>query len=104
MLKVIYELERIKKRKTLKVNFKGLISLSNKKYNLYLNAKSPGIDKKKYRLVDRKWNLLMNNLPNDISYQNLSVEEIAEKYKLPIKLVKKYINRWVSRKLLKYNN
>ena len=46
----------------------------------------------------------MNNLPNDISYQNLSVEEIAEKYKLPIKLVKKYINRWVSRKLLKYNN
>ena len=104
VLKIIYELEKIKKRKTLKVNFKGLISLSNKKYNLYLNAKSPGIDKKKYRLIDRKWNLLMNNLPNDVSYQNLSVEEIAEKYQLPTTLVKKYINKWVSKKLLKYNN
>ena len=104
VLNIIYELEKLKKNKTLKVNFKGLISLSNKKYNLYLNAKSPGIDKKKYRLIDRRWNLLMNNLPNDVNYQNLSVNEIAIKYKLPKKSVKKYINKWVSKKLLKYTN
>ena len=31
-----------------KNNFKGVIALSNKKFKLYLNAESPGIDKKKY--------------------------------------------------------
>ena len=46
----------------------------------------------------------MNNLPNDVSYQNLSVEEIAQKYQLPTTLVKKIVNKWVSKKLLKYNN
>ena len=53
-----------------KVNFNGLISLSNKKYNLYLNAIAPGIDKKKYTQSQKQWNLMMNNLPNDINFEN----------------------------------
>lgn len=104
VLEIIYEMENLKKKKKLEVNFKGLISLSNKKYDLYLNAKSPGIDKKKYRSLNKKWNLLMNNLPNDVNYQNLSIDEIAIKYKLPKQSVKKYVNKWVSKKLLKYIN
>ncbi len=46
----------------------------------------------------------MNNLPNDVNYQNLSIDEIAIKYKLPKQSVKKYVNKWVSKKLLKYIN
>ena len=36
-------------------------------------------DKIKYKEKKRKWNLLMNCLPNDIEY-SLSIREIAKKY------------------------
>jgi aminopeptidase-like protein len=89
-----------KKNLKLRVNFKGLISLSNPKYNLYLKAKAPGIDKIKYKEKKRKWNLLMNCLPNDIE-NSLSIREIAKKYKLPNKEVLNYCNKWIERDLLK---
>lgn len=101
--KIINSLEKKKKKLTyLNVNFKGLICLSNKKYNLYLNAIAPGIDKKRYTGLDRNWNLMMNNLPNDINYNNNSVEEISKKYNLPLNQLKKYIDKWVKKKLLSY--
>ena len=101
VLGVINELEVMEKNNyNLKVNFKGLISLSNPKYNLYLSAKSPGIDKEKYNENKRKWNLLMNCLPNDIE-NNLSMNEISKKYNLPLKEVKSYSNKWVKKGLFK---
>jgi len=98
-LLIIKEIE-LEQKKTFRVNFKGLISLSNPKYKLYLDAKSPGIDKKKYNKIKKKWNLLMNCLPNDVE-RALTVEEIAEKYQLPINQVKIYCNKWVKKNLLK---
>ena len=48
-LGIIKNMEKDRRdNKFYKVNFNGLISLSNKKYNLYLNAIAPGIDKKIY--------------------------------------------------------
>ena len=58
--------------------------------------------KKRYTGLDRNWNLMMNNLPNDINYNNKSVEEISKKYNLPLNQLKKYIDKWVKKKLLSY--
>tara|TARA_X000000950_G_C13463894_1_gene477040 strand:+ start:78 stop:317 length:240 start_codon:yes stop_codon:yes gene_type:complete len=77
-----------------------MISLSNKKYNLYRRAEAPGIDKNKYSLKLKKWNILMNNLPNLLN-SFYSVEQIADIYKLPRKEVLKYCLEWKNKKLLK---
>jgi len=81
-------------------NYKGVIALSNPKYKLYLNAESPGIDKKKYTTSKRKWNLLMNNLPSLIE-NNFSAKEIAEYSDLSYKEVLNYCLRWEKKKLIK---
>jgi len=102
VLKIIHSLEKDQKE-LFKINFKGLISLSNPKYNLYLSAKSPGVDKTKYNNEKKKWNLLMNCLPNDIDSE-LSLNEISKKYKLPLKKVKIYCNKWLKKKLISKRN
>ena len=103
VLEIIKELESIEKENNkLTVNFKGLVSLSNPKYNLYLDADAPGIDKKSYNQNKRKWNLLMNCLPNDIE-SHLNMSEISKKYKLPLNEVKLYCNKWIKKGLFKVN-
>ena len=82
-----------------KNKFKGVISLSNKKYKLYLNAESPGIDKINYTKSKKNWNLLMNNLPSFIE-QKKSVEEIAKYHSLPYKEVLSYCAKWEKKKLI----
>ena len=100
-LGIIKNMEKDRKdNKFYRVNFNGLVSLSNKKYNLYLNAIAPGIDKKKYTQSQKQWNLMMNNLPNDINFEKLSVNEIAKKYKLPINDLQMYLNKWEKKRLI----
>ena len=83
-----------------KCNFDGVISLSNKKFDLYKRAKAPGIDKHKYSKHLKKWNLLMNNLPNLLN-NFYSVEQIAKIYNLPTNEVSKYCLKWKNKNLLK---
>ena len=83
-----------------KCNFEGMISLSNKKYNLYKRAEAPGIDKDKYSSNLKKWNVLMNNLPNLLD-SFVSVEQISKIYDLPKKEVLKYCLKWKNKNLLK---
>lgn len=80
--------------------FKGVIALSNKKFKLYLNAESPGIDKKKYTKTKKNWNLLMNNLSSFIE-QKKSIEEIARYHNLPYKQVLSYCLKWENKNLIK---
>ena len=79
--------------------YKGVISLSNKKYNLYLNAESPGLDKKRYTKKQKLWNLLMNNLPSFLE-KKMSVQEIALYHDLPYKEVLKYCKKWENKNLI----
>ena len=83
-----------------KNNYKGVIALSNSKYNLYLNAESPGIDKEKFTKSQRNWNLLMNNLPS-LFERKMSVDQIAQNYKLPYSQVLNYCGRWQKKNLIK---
>lgn len=88
------------KQNRFKCNFKGVMSLSNKKFNLYKRAIAPGLDKKKYSVNLRNWNLLMNNLPNLLN-NYFSAEQISKLYKLPKKEVLKYCLKWKRKNLLK---
>ena len=83
-----------------KNNFKGVIALSNKKYKLYLNAESPGIDKKKFTNKQKNWNLLMNNLPSFLE-KKISLNQMADHHKLPYKQVLSYCLKWENKKLIK---
>jgi aminopeptidase-like protein len=83
-----------------KCNFHGVISLSNKKYNLYKRAEAPGIDKVKYSANLKKWNILMNNLPN-LFDSFFSIEQISKIYSLPKNEVLKYCLKWKNKNLLK---
>lgn len=83
-----------------KNNYKGVIALSNKKYQLYLNAESPGIDKKKFTNKQKNWNLLMNNLPSFLE-KKISINQIADHHNLPYKQVLSYCLKWENKKLIK---
>ena len=93
-------IDNFEKQTRYKCNFDGMISLSNKKYNLYKRAEAPGIDKDKYSLNLKKWNVLMNNLPNLLN-SFFSVEQISKIYDLPKNEVLKYCVKWKNKKLLK---
>jgi len=94
--KIIYDLEKAVRFKN---NYRGVISLSNSKYNLYLKADSPMIDKKKYTKENKKWNLLMNYLPYWFD-KHMSINEIANYHKLPYKSVLAYCKKWEKKKLI----
>ena len=94
---IILDLEKNIRYKNVK---RGVIALSNSKYNLYLKAIAPGIDKKKYTDLNRRWNLLMNNLPSCFE-KFMSVDQIALKHKLPYREVLKYCIKWKNKKLIK---
>ena len=90
-----------------KTRFKNLVketvAMSNPKYNLYLKAYSPAsIEKKKVKYTNemKRWNLLMNNLAHCIE-KNMSLEEIANIYKLNFNQVSKYVQKWEEKKLIK---
>ena len=94
---IIFDFEKSTRFKNL---VKGTAALSNPKYNLYLKAHSPGIERIKYTNNMKEWNLLMNNLTNYIE-KDMSLEEIAKIHKLNFKTLSKYVHKWERKKLIK---
>ena len=86
----------------IKNNHKGLICLSNKKYDLYKPAYSPGINNDKYSELERKWNLLMNCLPMEAE-KNISILNLAHKYDLDFFELYNYLIKWKNKKLINFN-
>ena len=84
-------------------NHKGLICLSNKKYNLYRNAFAPGVDNSNYNNEQRNWNLLMNCLPMEIE-KKITILDLAKKYDLDFFQLFSYLEKWQSKKLIKFKN
>ena len=100
--KIIWYFE---KNYSYKVNFKGLISLSNPKYDLYKKTFSVGIHNSKVKInsSDIKWNLLMNNLPMELE-NGRDVLYLSNKYNLPFNDILYYLNKWEEKKLIKKNH
>lgn len=72
---------------------RGLISLSNPRYDLYIPAPAPGIDRQSYRAEQGDWNLLMNCLPRELDGQR-TVVDIAEKYGVSFHQLSDYLEKW----------
>ena len=82
-------------------NHTGLICLSNKKYDLYKPAYSPGISNDKYTKLEGKWNLLMNCLPMEAE-KKISILDLAYNYDLDFFDLYNYLLKWRNKKLLKF--
>jgi aminopeptidase-like protein len=83
---------------TLKFAKQGLVALSHPRYGLYRAAPAPGLDKKKYLEVSRRWNLLMNCLPRELDGSNSTID-LALKYDLPVSEITEYLNEWAIKQL-----
>ena len=100
-LKIVLDtIDVIEKNYVMKNLFNGLVSLSNPKYNLYLPAPAPGIDKKKYTKEKSKWNLFMNCLPMHMNGKE-SIISLSQKYNLNHHQIYNYLKKWENKKLLK---
>jgi aminopeptidase-like protein len=91
----------LEKNFTISNTHTGLICLSNKKYNLYKNAFSPGILKQKYTNIQKKWNLLMNCLPMEAK-EKTSIMNLSKKYNLDFFELYNYLLKWKNKKLIKF--
>ncbi len=74
--------------------FRGLVSLSNPRYDLYKPAPAPGIDRTAYTETMGRWHLLMNCLPRQLDGRTTTLE-IAIRHGLPVDEVAAYVRRWV---------
>ena len=84
---------------SLEACFKGLISLSNPKYDLYKAAPAPGLDGAEgYDIALADWNLLMNCMPRYLDGKT-TLLEVANKHNLPIAEVHAYAEEWVAKGL-----
>ena len=77
---------------------KGLVSLSNPRYDLYLAAPAPGVDKEDYEAVSARWNLLMNCLPRELDGKT-PLLDIANRYELPLDQLYDYVAKWIDKSL-----
>ena len=80
--------------------FEGLVSLSHPRYDLYLPAVAPGLDKGGYDPAMGRWNLLMNCLPRYLA-DGWSLLQIADQHQLPLESLHDYVMRWVAKGLIK---
>lgn len=80
--------------------FKGLVCLSHPDYDLYRNARAPGIERGDYSGAMGKWNLLMNCLPRHLDGKT-GLLEIAERYEVPLAELHAYALQWVKKGLAK---
>ena len=90
----------LEKNFTYETRFKGLISLSNPKYDLYKPAEAPGLDKIKYNRMNKNWNLFMNSLPM-YGNKKTTLFELGIKFNLDIKEIYNYLLLWEKKKLIK---
>lgn len=81
---------------------KGLVCLSNKKYDLYKDAFSPGILKDQYTIVQKRWNLLMNCLPME-AQKKISIMDLSIKYNIEFYELYEYLLKWKNKKLIKFH-
>lgn len=85
----------------LKNSHKGLLCLSNKKYDLYLPAIAPGIVNKKYTSKKKYWNIMMNCLPMEC-IKGQTIIDLCLKYKINFFEILDYLKKWQDKKLLKF--
>lgn len=77
---------------------KGLVSLSNPRYDLYRAAPAPGVDKEDYVAVNARWNLLMNCLARELDGKT-PLLDIANRYELPLDQLYDYVAKWIEKSL-----
>ena len=96
VLKTIHSIETNKMAKQIE---KGLICLSNPRYDLYKSAPEPGISNKGQSELDKSWNLMMNCLQRDLGAK-MSILDISIKYRIPYKQVLEYLSEWEKKGLI----
>lgn len=84
----------------MKRNFKGLVALSNPKYDLYFSTFDPSI-RRDITDEQRKWNRLMDFLPRYFDAKTSSLD-ISIKHGLEHKKVLDYINKFKEKKLVDF--
>jgi aminopeptidase-like protein len=95
---ILQTLKALELSLTLRFMHRGLISLSSERYQLYLPAAAPGIDRQEYSDKMGRWNLLMNCLSRELDGQQSAID-LAFKYDLPVLEVCDYISKWKEKKL-----
>lgn len=78
----------------LESRFKGLVRLSDPRYDLYKPAAAPGLDKTEHTEEMARWNRLMNCLPRHLDGRT-GMLEVADRYGLPIDQIHDYVMQWV---------
>ena len=80
---------------------KGLICLSNEKYNLYIKAFDPS-DKfgPKSRQENRKYYMLMTLAPRLLN-GSIDMIDLSKKFNIDFNFIKEYFYKWYKKKLLK---
>ena len=96
VLRTIHSIETNKVAKQIE---KGLICLSNPRYDLYKSAPEPGISNKGQSELDKSWNLMMNCLQRDLGAE-MSILDISIKYRIPYKQVLEYLSEWEKKGLI----
>ena len=83
---------------TMTRNFRGLIALSNPKYDLYISDSDPSI-RPEVDEEQRRWKVLMDYLPRYFDGQT-SILDIAERHDLPYGQLREYIGRFEAKGLI----
>ncbi len=84
----------------LKRRFKGLVALSNPKYDLYMHTRDPAATPN-VTSTQKKWNYLMDCLPRWFDGKT-SILDIAEKHDLPYRQVYDYLKRFEQKELVEF--
>ncbi len=81
--------------------FKGLVALSNPKYDLYISTIDPSI-RRKVDDLQLKWNNMMNYLPRYFDGKT-TVLEIAEKHEIPFADLFTYLKKFEEKGLIEFH-
>ncbi len=83
------------------LNFKGLVALSNSKYDLYKPFWDPSEpERREIDDIGRRWNYLMDCLPRYFDCE-IRILEIAERHEMPFAKVHNYIQDFAAKELVK---
>lgn len=93
----VLEIDHSFKRK-----FKGLIALSNPKFNLYIERWDPTVDKK-LKDMDFKLGRMQDHLPRYLN-EKYTVFDIAEKFDVPFDFLVRYLSRFKEKGLVEFEN